>query len=304
MSAASPRPHPPLLAEVWREQSAWSQAADRMKRGIERARLCALAIVVLVAVCGTASAALGEALHPLGRWLAVLAAVGSVSLPPLRKLWSGVRLQNWTRARSVSEAMKADVYLWLARVRPFTDDVDAAKLRERVDRLRGDAADLVSAAERCTPVARDLPAVHDLPTYFAVRVEGQRTDYYRARVRRIERRLGWFRAVGFVLGAAGAVLGGAAALLATSFAAWIAVVSTIAAAVAVHVSATRYEFQRIEFARTAEELRRIKTLADQPGAAEQDLQRLARRAERVISIENQGWMAKLAEDPADQKTPG
>jgi hypothetical protein len=28
------------------------------------------------------------------------------------------------------------------------------------------------------------------------------------------------------------------------------------------------------------------------------------RAERVISIENQGWMAKPAEDPADQKTPG
>jgi hypothetical protein len=31
---------------------------------------------------------------------------------------------------------------------------------------------------------------------------------------------------------------------------------------------------------------------------------LARHAERVISIENQGWMAKQAEDPADQKAPG
>jgi SMODS and SLOG-associating 2TM effector domain 1/Protein of unknown function (DUF4231) len=297
-------PHPPLLAEVWREQAGWSRAADRMKDGIARARIAALVIVVLVAVFGTTAAALGEALHPLGRWLAALAAVGSVSLPPLRKLWSGTRLQNWTRARSVSEAMKADVYLWLARVRPFTDDADAAKLRERIDRLRADAADLASAAERGTPTARDLPAVHDLATYFDIRVGGQYAEYYRPRVRAIERRLGWFRAVGFVLGAIGAVLGGAAVLLATSFAAWIAVVSTVATAVAVHVSATRYEFQRIEFARTAEELRRIKTRAEQPGVAEQELHRLARRAERVISIENQGWMAKLAEDPADQKAPG
>jgi SMODS and SLOG-associating 2TM effector domain 1/Protein of unknown function (DUF4231) len=275
-----------------------------MKDGIARARIAALVIVVLVAVFGTTAAALGEALHPLGRWLAALAAVGSVSLPPLRKLWSGTRLQNWTRARSVSEAMKADVYLWLARVRPFTDDANAAKLRERIDRLRADAADLASAAERGTPTARDLPAVHDLATYFDIRVGGQYAEYYRPRVRAIERRLGWFRAVGFVLGAIGAVLGGAAVLLATSFAAWIAVVSTVATAVAVHVSATRYEFQRIEFARTAEELRRIKTRAEQPGVAEQELHRLARRAERVISIENQGWMAKLAEDPADQKAPG
>jgi hypothetical protein len=200
--------------------------------------------------------------------------------------------------------MKADVHLWLAGVRPFTDDADAGKLRERIDRLRGDAADLGTAAERAMPAERDLPAVQDLPTYFEVRVGGQYSEYYRPRVRRIERRLGWFRAVGFVLGAVGAVLGGAAVLLETSFAAWIAVVSTIATAVAVHVSATRYEFQRIEFARTAEELRRIKAHADRPGVSEQELHRLARRAERVISIENQGWMAKLAEDPADQKAPG
>jgi hypothetical protein len=37
--------------------------------------------------------------------------------------------------------------------------------------------------------------------------------------------------------------------------------------------------------------------------AVQEPHRLVRRAERVISTENQGWMAKLAEDPADQKAP-
>jgi hypothetical protein len=145
--------------------------------------------------------------------------------------------------------------------------------------------------------------VHDLASFFAVRVAGQCDGYYRPRVTKIDKRLRWFRGVGIVLGAVGAVLGAAAAVLDASLASWIAVVATVGTAVAAHVAATRYEFQRIEFARTAEELRQIKVSADRPGVAEQELHRLARRAERVISIENRGWMAKLAEDPADQKAP-
>jgi hypothetical protein len=34
-----------------------------------------------------------------------------------------------------------------------------------------------------------------------------------------------------------------------------------------------------------------------------ELHRRARRAERVISIENHGGMAKLGENPADQEAP-
>ena len=288
---------------MWREQSVWSQAADRLKNGIERARLAALVVVVLVAVLGAAAAAVGESLHPLGRVLAACAAAGSLILPALRPLWSGTRLQNWTRARSVSEALKGNVYLWLARTGPFVNDDDAVVLGNRIDNLRLDAADLQSACDGIDPVDRALPPVRDLVSFFAIRVEGQCTGYYRPQARRIEKRLRWFRAVGLCLGAIGAVLGVAAAVVDASFAPWIAVVATVGTAVAVHVAATRYEFQRIEFARTAEELRQIKARADRPGVPESELHRLARRAERVISIENQGWMAKLAEDPADQEAP-
>ncbi len=294
---------PPLLAEVWREQSVWSQAADRMKDGIERARLAALVVVVLVAVLGTTAAAVSEAAPTLGRLLAAVAAAGSAVLPLLRPRWSGTRLRDWTRARSVSEAIKADVYLWLARTGPFVHDTAAVVLGDRIDKLRLSAADLRSACEGIHPAKRTLPPVHDLASFFAVRVAGQRTGYYLPRVQLIDKRLRWFRAVGIALGAAGAVLGAVAAALGASLASWMAVVATVGTAVAAHVSATRYEFQRIEFARTAEELRQIEAGADQPDVPERELHRLARRAERVISIENQGWMAKLAENPADQKAP-
>ena len=100
------------------------------------------------------------------------------------------------------------------------------------------------------------------------------------------------------------MLGAVAAVLGASFASWIAVVATVGTAVAAHVAATRYEFQRIEFARTAEELRQIKARADRPVRPERELHRLARRAERVISIENKGWMAKLAEDPRGPSSAG
>jgi hypothetical protein len=38
------------------------------------------------------------------------------------------------------------------------------------------------------------------------------------------------------------------------------------------------------------------------GGTTDELDALAVAAEAVISIENQGWMAKLAEDPADHTT--
>jgi hypothetical protein len=297
------RVRPVVVDEVWREQSQWSRTAGRMKARIERARLTALLIVVAVAVCATAATAIHQSAPAWGKALAAGAAVGSAVLPLLRPAWSGTRLKDWTRARSVSEALKGDVYLWLAGAGPFADDPAAALLRERTDKLRRDAADLLPQREGVEARRRDLPAVHDLPSYFAVRVRGQYEDYYRSKARFIARRIRLFRRIEIGLGLLGAVLGGAAALRGASFAGWIAVLATAGTALSVHVSATRYEFQLIEFSRTAEELRQIAAAAAESGIAEEELRKLAVRAERVISVENQGWMAKLAEDPPAQKAP-
>jgi hypothetical protein len=295
--------HPALVDEVWREQSVWSQTADRMKARIERARLTALLIVVAVAVSATAASAVHEIVPWLGRVLAGLAAVGSGVLPVLRPAWSGTKLKEWTRARSVSEALKTDVYLWLARAGPFEHDTAGRHLRERTDKLNLEVADLRVQLAGVRPVERALPAVHDLPSFFDVRVESQRQGYYTRKVDLIGRRIRLFRRVEIGLGVLGAAIGVAAAVTGASFAAWIAVVATVGTALSVHVSATRYEFQLIEFSRTAEELRQIKRRSDEPGLTDRELRRLAMRAERVISVENQRWMAKLSGDPPEQKAP-
>jgi hypothetical protein len=292
-----------LLDELWREQSVWSQTANRMKARIEHARLGALLIVVTVAVCATGATALHGSAPVMGRVLAGAAALGSAVLPLLRPAWSGVRLKDWTRVRSVSEAFKADVYLWLAGAGPFAEDPHAVVLRERTDRLRRDAADLLPQRTGLEPVKRNLPAVHDLPSFFAVRVRSQYEDYYRAKVAFIAGRIRRFRLAEIGLGVLGAALGAAAAAVGASFAGWIAVLATAGTALSVHVAATRYEFQLIEFSRTAEELRQIGVAAAADGIGADELKALAVRAERVISVENQGWMAKLAEDPPAQEAP-
>ena len=293
--------HPALLDQLWNEQSIWSQTANRMKANIERARLWALVIVVAVATGATAATAVHEAAPWLGKGLAALAASGSAVLPMLRPSWSGKKLKDWTRARSVSEALKGDVYLWLAQTGPFMHDAGAAQLRERTDNLKRDAADLNPHHAGIQPVQRGLPAVHDLPSFFEIRVKGQYQDYYEKKAVVIARRIRLFRRFEIGLGVIGAVLGAAAAIVGASFASWIAVVATIGTALSVHVAATRYEFQLIEFSRTAQELRQIKSRADEPGVDDDELRKLAARAERVISVENQAWMAKLGEDPPEQK---
>ena len=102
-----------------------------------------------------------------------------------------------------------------------------------------------------------------------------------------------FRRVEVGLAAVGVLLGAAAGTWELDAAAvWVPVVTTIGAAIAAHVAAERYSYLLVEYQRTAEELRRI---AERRGAAAGLTdEQLVQRAEEVISIQNQGWMAKLS----------
>ena len=294
---------PDAVPALWRDQSLWSLTANRMKKRIERARLLALILVVVVAICGTAAGAFGDA-HPMvARVLSLLAAAGAAALPFLRPGWSGTRLRDWTRARSVSEALKTEIYLWLAGAGRYRNDADAVELRRRADEVWDAGADLLRHQRGIVPAERALPQVHDLSSYFTVRVLNQIDRYYQLKAGILQARLTRFRRAEIGLGLAGALLGVFAASSKASAGPWIAVLATLATALAVHVSASRYEYQVIEFLRTAEMLRRLVRDAEAT-TSDVELEAMARRAENVISVENQGWMVKLAEEPPDYPAPG
>ncbi len=289
-------PVPTTVQDLWRQQSLWSRTANRMKRQITRARSVALSLTVSAGAMGALAGALAGPAPTASRVLVALAAFAVASLPVLRPAWSGTKLRDWTRARSVSEALKSEIYLWLAQAGEYVDDTDGRRLAERAGRVRNDGADLLRYQRGLTGADRELPAVTDLPSYFAVRVDQQIRSYYRLRADRLHTALRRFRVVEICLAIVGAVCGAtAAATGGPSLIPWIPVLTTVTAALAVHVAATRYDFQLIEFLRTADRLEQLHAQATTASPAE--LSALAAAAEDVISIENESWMAKLAEDP-------
>src|SRR4051812_17457421 len=97
---------------AWSRQSVWSQAANQAKRLIVRARLTVLGLTVVGAVMGTASAQTAGGSPAVARILAGVATVALGLVPLTAKGTSRERIQAWTRTRSVSEALKTDLYLY------------------------------------------------------------------------------------------------------------------------------------------------------------------------------------------------
>jgi hypothetical protein len=277
----------------WDRQRIWSRAADRAKKRMRQARLRALTLATTGAVLGTLSAELSDRHARLGRVCAVLAAVALALAPVLGGTVGRTIVRDWTRMRAVSELLKTEIYMFLARVAPYRGDDRVRRLLDEGDRIVAEADDLTSYTVAASPGQRDLPDVRDVPSYLELRVGGQIERYYRPRADHIHRTV---RRLGFVqltLAAAGAVLAAVSGVMpGARLGAWVGVTTTIGAAVAAHVAAERYEYQEVEFTRTAGQLTALRTryLAGPRDQAADD--ELVAAAERIISTQNEGWMAR------------
>jgi conflict system pore-forming effector with SLATT domain/uncharacterized protein DUF4231 len=280
------------LEAAWAQQSVWSQVATKLKKRLRAARRAALGLAVGGAVLSAASVTVGLG-SALGKAFAFTGAV-LVGLAGLAGNAAGPRtMRDWTRARSVAEALKSTVYTSLAGFPPA--DLDAV-----VRDLEADVTDLQQYRVGTRPKQRPLPSVHDLESYLRNRVEAQITGYYRKNAHTLAGTLERFRLLSIGLAATGLVLGAAAGTWEIDrLAGWVPVVTTIGAAVTTHVAAERYSYMVLEYSRTADELERIRGRRGRMASmADADL---VRHAENVISIQNEGWMAKLNE--ADEPMP-
>lgn len=277
------------LDRAWRDQSVWSQTANRLKRDIERRRALALGLAVVGALASAAAVSAG--LDRIGGQLLVAASAVAVGFAGLvRSRADSAAVRNWTRARSVSEEIKSAVYQRLAGVGDYAGEDGDARLAERVDLIAGTAGDLLRHRLGVEPAARELPTVHDVASYSSVRIQGQIDDYYRPGAVALAAKLDRIRRSELALAGIGVVLAAVAGAVAEdAVAVWVPVVTTLGAAVGAHAAAARYDYQLVEFLRTADALERLRDRGDALSAAE-----LVAHAEHVISIQNEGWMAKLA----------
>jgi hypothetical protein len=294
----------PILSPAeyaWQRQSVWSKTADQLKAASQwRWRLR-----MILTVAAAALALAGSQLKPVNSLASIiLGAVAAAALAGaglLRIQQDAEQTRRWTRARSVSEAIKADVYTFLAQSGDGQLEDREAKLEEDVRRLETDADDLSSYTHDVEAEPRSLPAVTDVDTYLAERVRNSQLEkYYGPKSRELRTRLRWTKAVEITLTLAAAALATLAAVSANA-AAWAAVVTTAVGAVTAYVASERYEFLWIEYTRTAEELRRLlerRTTADGKPLSGMAL---VAECEQVISVQNEAWMAKWGEKNSGKK---
>lgn len=283
------------VRDVWDEQSVWSGAANSLKARIGRARSVALVLGATAAVLGTAAAQTMAWNHVLGSALAFASAMAAGAAPLVASRPGPAAVAQWTRMRSVSEAMKNEVFTFLAGVHPYRAADAEARLAARLERLREDASDLLAQTVGVRPVQRELPAVTDVGSYVEHRLLRQTQDYYRPRAEHMRRRLVLVRRLELCLGLAGVTFGALAGTLGWGpAAAWVAVTAMLAAALSAHAQASKYEYQQIEFVRTADQLHRLLVAWRRRASASDEVAEDAfvSDCEQVISVLNDAWMAK------------
>lgn len=288
----------PAVEWAWRRQSIWSQTAGRLKAGPNRLRVLVLGLTAVAAALALAASQVKGTSLSASVALAVTAAVALASVGLLQSQRNVEQVRRWTRARSVSEALKTEVFLFLAGVGAYAGPDRETRLEAEVQRLEHDAGDLQRYTQAVQARDRSLPAVCDVPSYLDVRVRQSQLDgYYEPKARLLRQWLRTLKAVEVALALTAAGLAAVAAVSA-SVGAWAAVATTVAGAVAAYAAAQRYEFMWIEYSRTASELRRLLdrgTAADGRPLSGPDL---VRECEQVISVQNQAWMAKWGEETA------
>ncbi|MFD6663705.1 DUF4231 domain-containing protein [Micromonospora chalcea] len=274
------------LEDAWAQQSVWSQAATKLKKRLQTGRQAAIGLAIGGALLSATAATIGLE-SALGKIFAFSGAV-FVGLAGIAGNAAGPRaMRDWTRARSVSEALKSIVYTSLAGYPP-------ADLNKVVESITADTVDLQHHRAGIESKQRPLPSVRDLKSYLENRVVAQISGYYRINARSLSLKLERFRMLSIGLAITGLVLGAAAGTWEVDrLAMWVPVVTTIGAGVTAHVAAERYSYMLLEYSRTADELERIR---DRRGRfASMNDEDLVQHAEAVISIQNEGWMAKLNE---------
>jgi hypothetical protein len=283
------------LETIFKYQAIWSEVANQLKSHITFARATALSLGILGAFTATLAAQLAPNLSLAARILSIVSAAALATATVVARGFGQKQLQNWIRARSVSEALKQEMFLYLTGTPPYAANDRDAVLHTRTNEVLNKVSDLTVLAVTVPPPTTDIPKIDGPDDYIRLRVSQQTQDYYFPKASLMAKRLMICQSLATGLTALAAVVSGIAGFFHTeSIGAWVAVATTIAGAIVAHAGAARYEHNVLSYYSTA---RQLESLRDQyldskndPGAPAR-FHEFVRRCEEVISIENQAWMA-------------
>ncbi len=283
-----------VLNLVWRYYQQWSQAATVAQKTLNQWRRANLTLLVL----GAIAAAVAAQSWLTSGWTAAFAAASAVFLALAgliqRRALTSDDTARWTGARAASEALKAEAYRYLLKVRPYAGTDRAEQLKAQLDVIQDRAQTLLVEQQMVPAGNRPLPEMSTFPQYLTERAQNQ-ADWHRNKVAEHARKARTLHIWQLTATAAGAVLAAVAgALPGSHLSAWTAAATTVAAAIATHLAATHHERIAASYAATADQLDRL--IADvEPATTDPERQaQLVADVERILAAQNEGWTDLLS----------
>jgi len=286
------------LEYAWGEYRVWSATSRQKKKDIFIWRFRVLVLTVLGALLGTLSSQIAGLQSSVswiigiaaGALIAIATYLGQETLKPDQERF-------WIRARSLAEALKAEVFLFRTGAPPYDAPEPASTLLLRVQDLLDQVRDLPAANLSQEERLERLPERPlSMEEYIEERVNDQVENFYRPRAQQYYELMKRWRTITLLIGALAVILGA----LGKWTGAWVAVLTTIGTSVAAYIFANRYQYLIISYQATARQLEFLKHQWLVMGAPDQDVEKRHRfilDCEEAISIENSAWMAKLTEKP-------
>ena len=292
-----------VLKNVWAQYRVWAATARA-----EKARLTSWRWYVLI--FSISGAILGTLCHQSRGWvegnagdqlqcaLGVLSAIAlGLAVFFTREILNPEQERRWVRSRSAAEALKAEAYLLIAQVSNY-DSLDPNQAFDRVEKIEKAVEDIQAEHIDARQKEEGLPdSPITVEEYIEIRVKDQVNNFYIPRAKEHAVIIKRARTISLSLGVLAIVLGGLGAFAPTAgrTAGWVAVISTITAAIAAYLYANRYQYLVISYEATA---RRLESLiarwraSGKTDADTADRDQFIIKCEEAISVENNGWMAE------------
>ncbi len=293
------------LAYVWGKYREYALTSRKRKAELTAWRFRVLIFGITGALLGTLcqeSIRLGFSGISNLRWVPFILGLSSAAAIGLatyfgREIVNPYQEQSWIRSRSMAEALKSEIYLFLSNSPPYDTD-------KKPEKLIGNVEELLKNVEEDLPteIISEEQKRKSLPTedltveeYIENRVNDQINNFYRPRSDELKQKMKRNKNIGLSLGLFSVFLG---VLGSTGWTAgWIAVISTVTVSITAFAYAGRYQYLIISYQTTTDKLERLRALWESKGKTDTDTDernKFIRECEEVISIENSSWMAEMA----------
>jgi hypothetical protein len=290
------------LKYIWSQYRTWALTSRAYKAEVSNWRNTVLILSIAGAICGTlCQQSRGWNLNESWTWFPGLFGILSAAALGLAAYFTREALSpdpegRAVRARSAAEAFKSEAYLLAANAPPYNTATTVDEVRARTDKVRTATENLSYKTITAEQELKGMPSAPlSVKDYIEQRVDEQLHRYYIPQALQNEKKVARGRRLSLILGALAVVLGVLGTTRYGWLAGWVAVISTITAAIAARQYAGRYQFLIVSYQATAERLKWLKTqweISRKTDADVDERNKFITACEETISIENSAWMAE------------